>query len=277
VNFKILAMLLTKFNNVVLRRSRQTECEMKVRRWDMSKVLRAALACGALSIFAPSAFAQDNYPTDESYADASGSSDGSSSDTGWDYDWSGSYFGLSAAYAVGSHDTLGIGGIDTGSRDLSGAAFGGFAGHNYHISKIVIGTEMDFSKSSISGSFKLPGSLLACNGGGFSCGTDINWNGTMRARAGVPMGDFLPYATAGLAVAGVNTSFKGPGIDTKLSGLGLGWVLGVGIEYAVMKNLNIRAEALHYDLSDVTDTVLSTKVTTDAQFTVVRAGVSLKF
>jgi outer membrane immunogenic protein len=240
--------------------------------------MRFVLMCG-VAVFAMlgNAVAQDDFPQDESYAAATDSNDGSSNATGWDYDWSGSYFGLTAAYAFGSHDTLGVGGIDTGSRDLSGGALGGFVGQNYHFSKLVIGTEMDFSKSDISGSFELPGSMLACNGGGFSCGTDINWYGTVRARAGVAIGDFLPYVTGGVAVGGVNSSFKGPGVDTTVSGLGVGWVAGAGLEYAVMKNLNVRAEALHYDLSDVSDTVLGTKVTTDAQFSVVRAGVSLKF
>ncbi len=37
-------------------------------------------------------------------------------------------------YAMGSHDTFGVGGIDTGSRDLSGGALGGFVGQNYHVS-----------------------------------------------------------------------------------------------------------------------------------------------
>jgi outer membrane immunogenic protein len=231
----------------------------------------------AMGLCAVPAMAQDDFPADETYAAASENNDGSSNDTGWDYDWSGSYFGLTAAYAMGSHDTLGVGGIDTGSRDLSGGAIGGFVGQNYHISKIVLGTEMDFSKSDISGSFELPGSLIACNGGGFSCGTDINWYGTFRGRAGVAMGDFLPYVTGGVAVGGVNSSFKGPGFDTNVSGLGVGWVVGAGLEYAVMKNLNVRAEALHFDLSDVSDTVLGTKVTTDSQFSVVRAGASLKF
>jgi outer membrane immunogenic protein len=239
--------------------------------------LKLWCAALALGVSAVPALAQDDFPQDESYASASENSDGSSSDTGWDYDWSGSYFGLTAAYALGSHDTLGVGGIDTGSRDLSGSALGGFVGQNYHISKVVFGTEMDFSKSNITGSFSLPGSLVACNGSGFSCDTDITWYGTFRGRAGVAMGNFLPYATAGIAAGGVNSSFKGPGLDTKISGLGVGWVLGAGIEYAVMKNLNVRAEALHYDLSDVSDTVLGTKVSTDSQFSVVRAGASLKF
>jgi outer membrane immunogenic protein len=199
------------------------------------------------------------------------------SPAGWDYDWSGGYFGLTAGYAIGKHDTLGIGGIDTGSRDLSGETFSVFAGHNYHVTRFVFGTEMDFSKSAITGSFDLPGSLVACNGAGFRCATDINWYGTFRGRAGVSIGNFLPYATAGVAVAGVDTNFSGPGVDANISGLGVGWVLGAGLEYAVIKNLNVRAEALHFDLADVSDTVLGTKVLTDSQFSVVRAGVSLKF
>jgi outer membrane immunogenic protein len=231
----------------------------------------------AVALVAGPAMAEDNYPTDESYAAASETSDGSSNATGWDYDWSGSYLGLTAAYALGSHDTLGVGGIDTGSQDLSGGAFGGFVGQNYHISKIVLGTEMDFSKSNISGTFNLPGSLIACNGGAFKCNTNVDWYGTIRGRAGVAMGDFMPYVTGGFAAGGVKTSFKGAGVDTNISGLGLGWVVGAGLEYAVMKNLNVRAEALHYDLSDVSDTVLGTKVKTDTQFSVVRAGASLKF
>ncbi len=36
----------------------------------------------------------------------------------------------------------------------------------------------------------------------------MNWYGTFRGRAGVAMGNFLPYATAGLAVGGVNTHFS---------------------------------------------------------------------
>ncbi len=238
---------------------------------------RTVLSCVAWSVISAAALAQDSFPTDESYASASENNDGSSNDTGWDYDWSGSYLGLTAAYAIGSHDTLGLGGIDTGSRDLSGGALGGFMGQNYHISRVVLGTEMDFSKANINGSFELPGSLIACNGVGYSCGTDINWYGTLRGRAGFTIGDVLPYATAGVAVGGVNSSFKGPGVDTNISGLGVGWVVGAGVEYALMKNLNVRAEALHFDLSDVSDTVLGTKVTTDAQFSVVRAGASLKF
>jgi outer membrane immunogenic protein len=220
------------------------------------------------------AFAQDadGYEPPTSYADAV-----QEEQTGESYDWSGSYLGLTAAYAIGSHDTLGIGGIDSGAQDLSGYSLGGHLGQNYQLTRIVLGTEADFSKSEITGSFNLPGSAIACNMPGFKCTTNVDWYGSFRGRAGVSLGDVLPYVTAGIAVAGVSSDFTGPGFDTKVGGLGFGWVAGAGVEYSLMKNLIIRGEALHFDLDDVTDTVLGTKVKLDTSYTVVRTGLSLKF
>ncbi len=91
------------------------------------------------------------------------------------------------------------------------------------------------------------------------------------------IGDFLPYATAGIAVGGVNSTFKGPLVDKETSGLGVGWAIGAGLEYAVMKNLTVRGEIIHYDLADVTDTVLGSDVSMDTNFTVIKTGVNLKF
>jgi outer membrane immunogenic protein len=239
----------------------------------MRLVLAIGAACFAMMSFAQAQEASDDYLASDTPTESAPTSSGG----GWDYDWSGGYFGLTGGYAIGKHDTLGIGGIDTGSKDLSGGALSVFAGHNYHVTKFVFGTEMDFSKSYINGPFDLPGSLVACNAGGFKCESDVNWYGSFRGRAGVSVGNFLPYATAGIAVAGVDTHYIGTGLDTSVSGLGVGWVAGAGLEYAIMKNLNVRGEALHFDLSDVSSTVLGTKVSTGSQFTVVRAGVSLKF
>ena len=243
-----------------------------------------ALAGAALCVMAGSALAQEQsdyvppetYPAPETYAATEPVAD-SGADSGWDYDWGGSYLGVSAALAMGAHETVGVGSISADSDDLTGTGLGVYLGQNYHISKVVFGTEMDFTKSNISGEFDLPGSLLACGAVGFSCETNIGWYGSFRGRAGVVFNSFLPYVTAGIAVAGLETTYNGPALNTDVSGLGLGWVIGAGLEYAVMKNLVLRGEALHYDLSDVSDTVLGTKVSSDPQFSVVRAGLSLKF
>jgi outer membrane immunogenic protein len=223
----------------------------------------------ALAVLASPACAEDYVPP-ESYETPEVSS-------GWDYDWSGSYLGVSAALATGQHDTIGVGGISASSDDLTGTGLGLYLGQNYHVTRFVFGTEMDFAKTDISGKFDLPGSLVACSAVGFSCDTSINWVGSFRGRAGVAFNSFLPYVTAGIAVAGVDTRFAGPLLDKNVGGLGVGYVLGAGLDYAVMKNLVVRGEVLHYELSDVGDTVLGTKVSSDPQFTVGRVGVSLKF
>jgi outer membrane immunogenic protein len=197
--------------------------------------------------------------------------------SGWDYDWAGSYLGVSAALAAGAHETVGVGGISASSDDLTGTGLGLYLGQNYHVTRFVFGTEMDFAKTDITGEFDLPGSSVACGAVGFSCDTSISWVGSFRGRAGVAFNSFLPYVTAGVAVAGVDTHYAGPLLDKSVTGLGAGFVLGGGLDYAVMKNLIVRGEVLHYELSDVGDTVLGTKVSSDPQFTVVRAGVSLKF
>jgi outer membrane immunogenic protein len=265
---------LTILNNPVL--SDPIHCALILMGDAMTRVtlILAAMLAGSVS-----ALAQDSGWPDESEtvvqqseapaADASGS--------GWDYDWSGSYFGIAAGYALGAHETVGIGNIDTGSQDLNGGVIGGFLGSNHQFSRIIVGSEMDFSMASLSGPFSLPGSTVACNAPGVDCSTDVDWVASLRGRAGFAVYDFLPYVTAGLAAGGVNTNFEGPGVDTSISGVGLGWVLGAGVEYAVMKHLNVRGEVLHYDLSGIEDTVLGTDVKADTQFTVVRMGASLKF
>jgi outer membrane immunogenic protein len=242
----------------------------------MISIFKNAVAVLALSTMMSAAWADEYNPDD--YPDAPASEPvADSSSGGWAYDWGGGYFGLNAGYAMGQHDTLGVGGIDTGSRNLRGNAFGAAMGHNYQISRIVFGTEMDFTKSAISGNFDLPGSPIACDTPGFKCTTDVNWYGSFRGRAGFAVDNIMPYVTAGLAVGGVNSTFTGPAFDTNVSGLGVGWVLGAGLEYALMKNLTVRGEVLHYDLNDVTQNVIGSKVKIKTNYTVLRTGVSLKF
>ena len=231
----------------------------------------------ALVAFTPAALAQEA-ADDDTYAAAEPAPE--SNDTsggGWDYDWSGSYLGVSAAMALGQQEALSLGGITANSDDLTGTGLGLYLGQNHHFTKFVVGTEMDFTKADLGGSFDVPGSPLACATIAFDCSTNIGWYGSFRGRAGVAFNSFLPYVTAGVAVAGVESHFSGPLVDKNVSGLGLGWVLGAGVEYAVMKNLVVRGEALHYELSDVTDTILGSNVSVDPQFSLVRVGLGLKF
>ncbi len=97
----------------------------------------------------------DSYQPPDNYEPPQDAAPETESSGGWAYDWSGSYFGVTAGYAIGSHETLGLGGIDSGSRDFSGTGFGAYMGQNYQLSRIVVGTEMDFTKTDISGPFEM--------------------------------------------------------------------------------------------------------------------------
>ncbi len=83
---------------------------------------------------------------------------------------------------------------------------------------------------------------------------DLDFLGTIRARAGLVFGDFLIFGTGGLAVGQIDLdatvdvdpddlTFKRSRSVTKA-----GYVFGGGIEHAIAHRFSIRAEYLHYDL-----------------------------
>lgn len=59
----------------------------------------------------------------------------------------------------------------------------------------------------------------------------IDWTGSLRGRVGFDAGSFLPYLTAGLAVAG--------GDVNGTSETHVGWTVGAGVEFAVADNISI--------------------------------------
>jgi outer membrane immunogenic protein len=83
---------------------------------------------------------------------------------------------------------------------------------------------------------------------------DLDFLGTIRARAGLVFGNFLIFGTGGLAVGQVDLdatvdvdpddlTFKRSRSVTEA-----GYVFGGGIEHAIADRFSIRAEYLHYDL-----------------------------
>ncbi|GJE17409.1 outer membrane protein [Methylobacterium marchantiae] len=144
-------------------------------------------------------------------------------------DWNGFYFGAHAGYSSASlgfknaykdmlldeiHDTTGetIFNASTllrqGSRRIDSTTFGGFAGYNYQFDEIVIGIEVDYTSfngsgtvSGVTGRSKiLESGLFEAVEVGAKSSTKINDYGTIRARAGYVIGNFLPFITGGLAI-----------------------------------------------------------------------------
>lgn len=100
----------------------------------------------------------------------------------------------------------------------------------------------------------------------------IDWLASARAKVGYDAGTFLPYLTAGLAVAGASFDDS---IDED-SQTHVGWTAGAGVDVALTESINLTAEYRYsdygtadYDIDKGTTFGLSTSTIT--------AGVSFKF
>ena len=230
--------------------------------------------------------------------------------------WTGLYAGVSVGAARdranGTSDFLDPSSAAPGKANPQSNSFtktsfagGAYVGYNWQVfPNIVVGFENDWTwmKSSYSFCRQTDTTSAACSdtGDGFlTIGSKLDWMATSRGRIGVTFNDVLIYGTGGLAVGEFRTSLNmqclqngcGANSTTKLNQTAtftdyrLGWVAGGGIEYLLAARWLLRAEYLHADFGNVTNTlatngnpgtqtaVWSRKETVD----LVRAGVAFKF
>jgi len=79
---------------------------------------------------------------------------------------------------------------------------------------------------------------------------NIDWAGSVRGKLGLDAGSFLPYLTAGLAVAGATAEG-----DFDDSAVHIGWTAGAGVEFALAENISVD---LLYRYSDYGSEVYNT-------------------
>jgi outer membrane immunogenic protein len=139
-----------------------------------------------------------------------------------------------------------------GSGNLGGAIAGGQVGFNWQAGWAVFGAEFDAQWSGQTGSLATGCSKVGC----FASDTvKIRSLLTGRARFGVAFDWFLPYVTAGAALAnasddliltvgGVTGTF-----DTN-SDSRLGWTAGAGVDVALTSNWSARLEYLYVNVED---------------------------
>jgi outer membrane immunogenic protein len=162
------------------------------------------------------------------------------------FDWSGFYAGVGVGYAMTEA---------TGTSDLDPSIefnmspkgfFGGVdAGFNAELLMgLMLGVEGDVSLADITETIDdvtSPGDTIT---------STTDWTGTLRGRVGLAVGDFMPYLTAGVAVAhGVITGTDG---DLEDDALLVGGIVGAGVEVAVMDNVTLKGEALYSVFGDHT-------------------------
>ena len=154
------------------------------------------------------------------------------------FNWGGWYAGLN------------LGG---GFSDVSGVIFGGQLGYNWQFGNWVFGLETDiqFSAQDNDSTFVVAGTTFADK-------QELEWFGTFRGRIGWSVWDrWLPYFTGGLAYGGrkasgaVTGTLAGPySADDTVTG----WVVGVGVDYAITPAWTARLEYLHVSLDSFTPT-----------------------
>jgi outer membrane immunogenic protein len=212
------------------------------------------------------------------------------------FTWTGFYVGAQAGYAWGEDETslffggapVDLGGLST-DFDSDGFVGGVHAGFNYQMGSFVIGVEGDLEAAGIDGDLTVTSPFFP--GASASVESEINFQGSLRARAGVAFDRALIYVTGGLAFANIENTYSA----TIPAGFGVlpgtysesfddtewGWTLGAGVEYAFTNNLTARLEYRYTKFEDVennsTALIPGGAAEQDPEFHTVRVGVSYKF
>lgn len=185
--------------------------------------------------------------------------------------WTGFYAGISGGYGWGT--TVNSPALPGGITDNNsgGWTLGGQAGYNMDMGGFVLGGEADLQWANI-------GYQENIAGGTFKARTDFF--GTLRGRAGVPIGQVMPYATLGVAY-GRGSATVDTGVTTTQTANHFGWTAGVGLEAQATSNLSFKAEYLYVDLGTQSYNGLPAPAggprDVSQRFSVVRAGVNYKF
>ncbi|GGA59766.1 outer membrane protein [Pelagibacterium lentulum] len=193
------------------------------------------------------------------------------------FDWTGVYAGINAGYGFGravdgdgNALVLDDGfGLTSEPLDNISGLFGGVQiGANYQMDMFVLGIE---------GDVQISGMSQTVDFGGDDVIGSLDYFGTVRARAGVAIDNFMPYVTGGLAFGrGTldDTDFDAASIDHQNH---FGWTAGVGAEVAVSESISFKAEYLYTDLRTATYTLIDGPVDMGFRVHTVRAGVNFHF
>jgi outer membrane immunogenic protein len=169
------------------------------------------------------------------------------------FDWDGAYIGVITGYTSSSSDSAYdyplYSGFDITSEP-KGWYFGGTAGYNFVLNgSVLLGIEGDIGVADFTDTIVDElGSYPAPNGETVTIKTD--YAGTLRARAGFVLDNWVPYVTAGVGFA--HTVVTATDGDLEDSATLSGVVAGVGVEYAVSDSITVKAEYLHTSLNDYT-------------------------
>ena len=199
----------------------------------MKRVAIFALAAAASASLMSSAFAADLIiETPEAMAPMISSGG----------NWDGPYIGVFAGAGWGLADHTNGGGGPCGSDDegcdvdLSGWLLGLTAGANFSTGSFVLGIAGDIAWADINGTEDYGGFVGEVSNG-------VDREGPPRGRAGFAGGSFMPYLTAGLAVA--HAWHEADIGDGEGDATHMGLTAGVGVQVAVADNVSVDLQYRH--------------------------------
>jgi len=220
----------------------------------MSTSLRALILAATGALVSGSALAGD-LPSGKNAPSAPVLQDG--------YDWTGFYAGAHMGFVWGraGYSSTNEAGAPTGSGGFSveqalnpafgtGSFYNGMQlGYNELLAnRLLIGAEADFSANTFVSpkGATIGGSAQVLNGA--AAYAENGWDSaTLRARVGYAPGNWLFYATGGLALNYENFSLvqNASGVTDSSNVLRTGWAAGAGVELPVIPNWTARLEYLY--------------------------------
>jgi len=182
-------------------------------------------------------------------------------------DWAGPYIGAHVGYGQDKSVTLDFaGGGSSDSFDMTGALGGIQGGYNWAVGKIVLGVEAAASAADISGD-------AACPNPAQSCKATMDQLYTIQGRVGLPLNNFLLYASAGNASAQIEAkkaAFSDSAYQT-------GWLAGLGGAMAFTNHVNGFVELQYIDFGSNDYTLGGGTVSADNKFLTLNLGANWKF
>jgi len=234
----------------------------------MKKLLLASAAATFLATFATPAFAQDGYGWTGPYVGGRigygfQGNDGDETIL-FDTDLNGAFEDTVRTGTGANAFSPGFcGGAAIGSRpaggckgDRDGVEWAVHAGYDIQLgSSLVVGVVADYGRSTIEDSVAAFSTTPAL----YTMTRRLRDNASLRARAGVTLGDTLVYGTGGVAYGKIRNSFATSNMANRFTDTGnddaWGYRVGGGVEQRITRNFSIGAQYLYTSLKDEDFTV----------------------
>jgi outer membrane immunogenic protein len=160
------------------------------------------------------------------------------------FSWTGFYVGghFGAGWGTAESSLVFPAALPLVSANANGWLGGVQAGYNYQVGQWVLGVEGDFSWADIKSSAPC---LVA-----FTCGGKAKWLADFTGRVGVTVDRALVYIKGGVAWANTDYNVSSPlipGLAASVNDTRIGGLFGVGVEYAVSRNVSAKIEYNYID------------------------------